>query len=127
MSGSLRYFDASSSQSQIFHFLEVLDKAHYTCYHVTVIESESLNLVLVTSYLLTQIARSLIGLFIHFQNRDLYMIVSKPPDVTLKRTKYIIYIVIIVISIFIARPSSFTSGWILMSYRAVPIPRVLTD
>ena len=73
--------------------------------------SESKNLVLETSYLLTQIARFLVELFIHFQISELYMNVSKPPDITLKRTRYITYIVNTVISI--THPSSFTSGWIL--------------
>ena len=54
---------------------------------VIVTESESLNLVHVTSYLLTQYARFLIELFIHYPNRELYTIVAKPPDVTLKKDK----------------------------------------
>ena len=120
---SFTLLDASSSQSQVFHFQEVLDKANYTCYHVTVMKFESLDLVLMASRFLTQTERSNWIVYSVLQNRDLYIIISKPPDIILKRTKHIKYIK----SIFIARPSPFTSGRILKSYSDVPTPRVLTD
>ena len=92
----------------------ILSASRILVQNVRVILSESLSLVLSTSYLLTQFCTISNWTIYSFPyNRDLYIIVSKPSDVNLKSTNYITYIVNTVKSI--VHPSSFTSDRILMN------------